>query len=208
MNTKTILIFSALMTTSMIFSILLSVGYASTVDQSSEETVPVRKAVGRGLILFHGRRETFFFNVSGGRFRNAYGWRYMPRGKLSFTVRNRRSNRLIQLRSSKIWRFRIREIDGGFRAVIMGIAEIDTRIGLLKNWWFRVDARDIDKLENWKDGFSISLWRPIGAGREGGWSARQFRPREPSSLHLNSVPFYRAFGRLRRGSIEITMIDS
>jgi hypothetical protein len=90
----------------------------------------------------------------------------------------------------------------------MGIAEIDTRIGLLKNWWFRVDVRDIDDVEGRKDGFSISLWRPIGAGREGGWSARQFNPREPSSLRLNSVPFYRAFGRLRRGSIEITLIDS
>ena len=186
-------------------SVLNSVVYASTDEQPSEEVAPSVKAVGRGWIVFYGRRENIVFNVYGGRFREAYGWRYVPRGKLSYTVRNLRGNRLIQVRSSKIWRFRVKEVDGGFRVVIMGIAEIDTALGLLKNWWFRVDARDIDDVEKRKDGFSISLWRPIGAGKVGGWSARLFKLRNPSSLRLNFTPFYRAYGRLRGGSIEITM---
>jgi hypothetical protein len=104
-----------------------------------------------------------------------------------------------------IWRFEVTETDRVSRAVIMGIAEIDTAIGLLENWWFRVDVRDIDDLEKVKDCFSISLWRPIGADNVRGWSARLFKLRDPSSLHLNPMPFYRSYGRLRGGSIEITI---
>ena len=205
MKTKKTLIFSALLATTLILSMLNSVVYASTDEQPSEGVVPSSKAVGRGWIVFCGRRESFAFNVYGGRFRSADSWRYVPLGRLSFTVRNLRGNRLIQVRSSKIWRFRVKEVDGGFRAVIMGIAEIDSAIGLLENWWFRVDVRDIDDLERGKDGFSISLWRPIGSGKVGGWSARLFKLRDPSSLRLNPTPFYRAYGRLRGGSIEITI---
>jgi hypothetical protein len=77
-----ILIFSALLATTLMLSMLNSVVYASTDEQPSAEVVPESKAVGRGWIVFYGRRESFAFNVYGGILRSAYGWRYLPLGRL------------------------------------------------------------------------------------------------------------------------------
>lgn len=89
--------------------------------------------------------------------------------------------------------------------MIAGVANVDTAIGVLENWWFRVEARDIDDADKGGDGFSISLWRPGGASNVGCWSARLFNPRDPFSLHLNPRPFYVAFGRLKGGVVEISL---
>ena len=48
MKTKTVLIFAALLATTLMLSVLNSVVYASTDEQPSEEVAPSIKAIGRG----------------------------------------------------------------------------------------------------------------------------------------------------------------
>jgi hypothetical protein len=121
------------------------------------------------------------------------------------TVIDKKGNKIFNVGTSRIWRFRTEQIDGGYRVVIASVVSVRTPKGVLEDWWFRAEARDIDDVGKGGDGFSISLWRPGGASNLGCWTARLFKPTDPRSLQLNPIPFYQAFGKLRGGSVEVTL---
>jgi len=204
MKSKVILGFAALLTIIAVVAMLSYTVCAST-DMETSEVIPNPMAAGKGWFVFNARRHNFAFVVHEGRLNETDGWRYAPKGNLSFAVLDFRDNRLVHVRSVRVWRFRTEQIDGGRRVVIAGVVNVHTAIGVLENWWFRAEARDIDDADKGGDGFSISLWRPGGAENVGCWTAKLFNPRDPASLRLNRTPFYHAFGRLRGGLIEIRL---
>jgi hypothetical protein len=157
-------------------------------------------ATGRGWFVYNGRRHNFAFAVEGGRLNETDGWRYAPKGNFSVAVLNSKGDRLVLVRSVRIWRFRTEKIDNGSKIVFAGVLNVQVALGVLENWWFRAEARDVTS----GDGFSVSLWRTGGANNFGCWTARIFNPEKPGTLRLNPTPFYTAFGRLRDGSVVVT----
>jgi len=140
---------------------------ASTETETS--VVPSVSAAGRGWFVFNGFRNNFGFALQNGKLSEASGWRYVPKGYLVFAVFDFEGNKIFDLRSVIVWRFRIEEIEGGFNAVISGMANVYTSKGVLENWWFRAEARDIEDSKKSVDGFAISVWRPGGADKMGCW---------------------------------------
>jgi hypothetical protein len=100
----------------------------------------------------------------------------------------------------RIWRFRVDPIDGGVRAVVVGMVQVRIGADVRNNWCFRITARSMD---DGKAGFIIQLWRPIGVDKSGGWSFSDFNPNRPATLKLNESPFYQAQGILAGGTITI-----
>ncbi|MEM2107904.1 MAG: hypothetical protein QXL10_01280 [Candidatus Bathyarchaeia archaeon] len=198
---------------SRVFAVLLLVAFFAPVfsavawaETTSSSTVAVPPVAGRGWFVFNGFRHNFGFAVQGGKLSEESGWRYGPNGHLFLAVFDFEKRMVLNLSSIRVWRFRVDEVDGGLRAVIMGLARVHTTKGALEGWWFRAEVRDIDDAEKGADSFAISLWRPGGADKPGCWTARLFDPKDPRSVQLNPQPFYRAFGRLRGGFVEITPI--
>lgn len=196
--------FVVLLTVIMLVPMLIAAVWASTSTGTSGATSSL-SVDGNGWFVFNGLRHNFAFAAKEGKLNEADGWRYAPNGYLTLAVLDRKENKIFNAGSVKIWRFRTEPVDGGYRLVIAGIANVRSPRGVLEGWWFRVEARDIDDVSKGGDGISISLWRPGGASNLGCWTARLFKPTEPRSLQLNPVPFYTAFGKLRGGSVEVTV---
>ena len=192
-----------LLTVMALAPMLIAAVWAQTTSGTSEVTSGA-SAEGRGWFVFNGLRHNFAFTAKDGKLNEKDGWRYAPTGHFSLGVVDRKENKIFNVGTDKIWRFRIDEIDGGYRVVFAGVINFRTPKGVLEGWWFRAEARDIDDASKGADGVSISLWRPGGAGNPGCWTARLFKPTEPRSVQLNPVPFYLAFGKLRGGSVEAT----
>jgi len=189
MKLKSTLGFAALLVFVVLAPIVCVKVLAADPEASNTQNVP---AAGRGWFVFNGFRHNFGFAVQEGK------------GYLFLAVFDFKGIKIFDLRSVLIWRFRIEEVDGGFKVVIAGVANVHTPKGVLKGWWFRAEARDIDGSEKSGDSFSILVWRPGGADKVGCWTAKLFNPKDPESLKVNPIPFYRAFGRLRGGFVEIT----
>ena len=169
---------------------------------TSPSTTPQMVSVtGYGWIAPVGKRDDFSFFARGGTLK-ADGWRYNSNAQASFTGRDFKNNQLIQVWSTKVWRFRIDNVDAGKRTIVVGTATV--KIGqqeVRSNWWFRITARDAT--EGSKDTFLIQLWRPIGANDAGGWAAGIFKADRPGSLQLNADAFYQIQGLLKGGNIAI-----
>lgn len=185
------------------FLMLSSTAFALADTTASTTLAAGASATGKGWFVFNGRRHNFAFAVQGGTLNKTDGWRYAPKGSLSVGVLDFKGNRLVLVGSVRVWRFKTEKIDGGSKVVMAGVANVQVAIGVLENWWFRAEARDITDSAKGADGFSISLWRTGGANNFGCWTARNFNPEKPGTLRLNPSPFYVAFGRLRGGSVEI-----
>ena len=156
---------------------------------------------GYGWISPLGKRDDFSFCAKGGTLK-ADGWRYNPNAQTSLTGRDFKTNQVIQVWSTKVWRCKVDSVDAGKRALIVGTATV--KIGqqeLKSNWWFRITTKDAP--EGGKDTFMIQLWRPIGANNAGGWSAGAFKADKPGSLQLNADAFYQIQGILKGGNIAI-----
>ena len=188
-----------------VLALLMLSSTAFAFADTATSTVPATgpSATGKGWYVFNGRRHNFAFAIQGGTLNETDGWRYAPKGYLSVAILDFKGNKLVQVKSVRVWRFRTEKIDGGSKVVIAGVANLQVAIGVLENWWFRAEARDVTVTEKGGDGFSISLWRTGGANNFGCWTARIFNPQKPGSLRLNPTPFYTAFGRLRGGTVEI-----
>lgn len=154
---------------------------------------------GSGWFFCNAHRDSFSFSVTQGTMR-ADGWNYAPTGYANYQAKLPTGTTTGQVNTMRIYRYRVDSIDGGLRAVIVGIAQ--TRIGqdVRNNWWFRITVRDMD---NGQNGYMIQLWRPIGADHLGGWSFSSFNPSQPVTLKLNSAPFYQAQGILKDGTITV-----
>ncbi len=180
--------------------LMLSSSAVAMADAAVSEISPAGpSATGRGWFAFNGRRHNFAFAVEGGKLNETDGWRYAPKGNFSVAVFNFKGDRLVLVKSARIWRFRTEKVDNGSKVVFAGVANVQVAIGVLENWWFRAEARDSTS----GDGFSVSLWRTGGANNFGCWTARIFNPEKPGTLRLNPTPFYTAFGRLRGGSVQV-----
>lgn len=204
MKTKTSWIIATLLATVVVIS-TFNLAFAATtlVQSSSPQAVSSSSATGNGWFAHEDKRDNFNFYVVRGTLKGD-GWRYAPNGQVSYRGRDlMKADRVIQVWNTRVWRFRIDKIDGGNRVTIAGIATVKIGQDFRDNWWFRVTARDMTDPSNAKDGFMIQLWRPIGAGNTGGWTAKDFDPTKPATLHLNSEPFYQAQGALRSGNIQI-----
>ncbi len=187
----------------ILFSVLALLMLSSTAFALADTAASTASATGKGWFIFNWRRHNLAFDVQGGTLNGTGGWCYAPKGYLSVTILDFKGNKLIQVNSVRVWRFRTEKIDGGSKVVIAGVANVQAAKGLLENWWFRAEARDVTNAEKGADGFSISLWRTGGANNFGCWTAKIFNPQKPGTLRLNSTPFYTAFGRLRGGAVEI-----
>jgi hypothetical protein len=159
-------------------------------------------ATGAGWIMPAGCRDDFSFYAVRGILR-ADGWRYSPNGQMSYAGRDLKGAGLIQVWSTRVWRFKVEVIDGGYRVIVVGVATVKIGQELRYNWWFRINARDITDASKGRGAFMIQLWKPIGADKAGGWSFKDFDPNKPTTLHLNAVPFYQSQGVLRGGNIVI-----
>ena len=190
-----------------LFALLMFCSTAFAITDTAAQTVSTSasSASGKGWFVSNQRRHNFVFSVQGGTLNETTGWSYGPTGSLSVAILDFKGNRLVQIRSVKIWRFRTETINGGSKVVLAGIANIHVAIGVLENWWFRAEAKDVTDPAKGVDALSISLWRTGGANNFGCWTARVFDPQKPRTLHLNPTPFYVAFGRLRGGSVDITL---
>jgi hypothetical protein len=177
---------------------------ATPMGQTSiSHTVSATSATGTGWIISSGHRDDFSFYATRGTLK-VDGWRYSPNAQVSYTGRDLgKANGLIQVWSTRVWRFKVEKIDGGYRVIVAGVATVKIGQNLRSNWWFRVTARDITDGTKGKDGFMIQLWRPIGAGNSGGWSPKDFNASKPATLHLNATAFYQSQGPLRGGNIAI-----
>lgn len=192
---------------SVLFLLLLSpTAFALTDTTNSLETSNSPSASGRGWFVFNGRRHNFAFSVQEGTLNETDNWSYAPNCNLSVTILNFKGDRLIQIKSARVWRYKTDQIEGGSRVVIVGVANVYTAIGVLRGWWFRAVAKDSGGVDTGVDSFSISLWRTGGAKNIGCWTTRMFDPEHQGSLRLNPTPFYTALGRLRGGTIEIQVI--
>jgi hypothetical protein len=169
----------------------------TTTPSTTPQTVSV---TGNGWINPSGKRDDFSFYAKNGALKTD-GWRYNPTAQASFTARDFKTNQVIQVWSTHVWRFKINSVENGNNAVIAGTATVkigqqDTR----SNWWFRITAKDATA---GKDVFTIQLWRPIGDNNVGGWSPGDFKADKPGSLHLNAEAFYHVQGVLKGGNIVI-----
>lgn len=162
-------------------------------------TISIDSVSGLGWFLCSGNRNGFSISVMNG-FEGPDGWNYAPTGYVHYRTKLSAQVPVFQVDSFRIWRFRVDSIDGGTKAVIVGIAQ--TRIGddIRYHWYYRITVRSMD---DGQDSFLIQLWRPIGADKFGGWSFSDFIPAEPSTLKLNPAPFYQARGTLQDGNIKI-----
>jgi hypothetical protein len=177
-----------------------STGQTSTTPPST--TTQIASTTGNGWINPSARRDDFSFFARGGTLKND-GWRYNPNAQASFTGRDFKTNQVIQVWSTKVWRDKIDSVDISKRIIIVGTAAV--KIGqqdVRSNWWFRITAKDGgDSIA--KDTFMIQLWRPIGAINDGGWSPLDFKADKPASVHLNEEAFYQVQGILKGGTIVI-----
>ena len=173
----------------------------STAQTSTTQTIQIVSATGNGWINPSGKRDDFSFYASKGLLK-ADGWRYNPSAQASFTGRDFKTNQVIQVWSTKVWRFKLGDVNGGKQVIIAGIANVKVGQEVKSNWWFRITAKD-STVTNAKDVFMIQLWRPIGAINAGGWSLGDFKADKPGSLHLNANAFYQAQGVLKGGNIAI-----
>jgi hypothetical protein len=128
------------------------------------------------------------------------GWNYAPQGYANYQIKLLNHVTTGQVNSLRIWRYRVDSVEGGSRAVIVGLAQIRVVGDTRNNWWFRITLKSMD---NGQNGFMIQLWRPIGADKLGGWSFSDFDATKPSTLKLNSAPFYQVQGILKAGTISI-----
>jgi hypothetical protein len=128
------------------------------------------------------------------------GWNYAPAGYVNYQAKLPNIVTVGQANSMRIWRFRVDPIDGGVKAVVVGVAQLKIGQDVRYNWWFRITVRSMD---NGQNGFMIQLWRPIGADKVGGWSFGNFNPTQPATLKLNNAPYYQAQGVLAGGTINI-----
>jgi hypothetical protein len=182
----------------MIVVAISTVNFVLAADSTSPaQSVQAATASGNGWINSNGKRDDFSFNAARGTLKPD-GWRYNPNAQASFTGRDFKGNQLIQVWSTRVWRFKINPVDGGKQAVIAGIATVKVGAEAKGNWWFRITAKDAEK-----DNFMIQLWRPIGSVNMGGWSPGDFKPDNPASLKLNSAPAYQVQGILKGGAITI-----
>jgi hypothetical protein len=195
-----------LITTSLIASLNLAFAQTTTSPTTPQATIN-QQSVSTNTNTWinpNGKRDSFSFFANKGTLR-ADGWHYNPTAQVSFTgkdFKNIQGNQVnIQVWSTKVWRFKIDNINNGEKAIIAGIASV--KIGqqdVKNNWWFRITAKDM--ADN-KDTFMIQLWRPIGLNNVGGWSACDFKLDKPATLSLNSQPAYQVQGILKGGDIII-----
>ncbi len=193
-----ILMIAAAMSTVSFTLAETSIGPTTTAPSTTPQIVSV---TGNGWISPLAKRDDFSFYAKGGTLKTD-GWRYNPNAQASFTGRDFKTNQVIQVWSTKVWRFKIDSVDVGKRAIIAGTATV--KIGqqeVRSNWWFRITAKDA--MDGSKDMFMIQLWRPIGASNAGGWSAGAFKADKPGSLQLNADAFYQIQGVLKGGNIVI-----
>ncbi len=179
---------------------MMSLTYAAATTATTTPSTTVVSAAGSGWISPQAKRDDFSFACYGGILKPD-GWRYRPQAQASFTGRDFKTNMVIQVWSTSIWRFKIAVADTSKTATIAGVASI--KIGqqeLRGNWWIRITAKDTT---TGNDGFMIQLWRPIGASNVGGWSPQDFKADNPGSLHLNAAAFYQVQGLLKGGNIVI-----
>lgn len=174
-----------------------STGQTTTSPSTTPQMVSV---TGNGWISPLGKRDDLSFYVRGGILK-ADGWRYNPNAQASFTGRDFKTNQVIQVWSTNVWRCKVDSVDGGKRAIIAGTATVKIGQQEVRGWWFRITAKDAT--EGSKDMFMIQLWRPIGANNAGGWSAGAFKADKPGSLQLNADAFYQIQGILKGGNIAI-----
>jgi hypothetical protein len=188
----------------VVLMIVIAMSTVNLALAATASTSPIQgaSASGNGWINPQGKRDDFSFSSNGGTLKQD-GWRYNPHAQASFTGKDLKANQLIQVWSTKVWRFKVDSVDSGKTAIIAGIASV--KIGqqeLRGNWWFRITAKD--GVDN-KDVFMIQLWRPTGAVNTGGWSPQDFKADKPGSLHLNAEAFYHVQGILKGGNIVIKL---
>jgi len=117
-----------------------STGQATTMQPSIAPQIVL--TTGNGWINPATKRDDFSFFAKGGALKND-GWRYNPNAQASFTGRDFKTNLVIQVWSTKVWRNRIDSVDTGKRVAIAGTAT--NKIGqqdVRSNWWFRITAKD------------------------------------------------------------------
>ena len=188
-----------------IFLILMpSINFALAADTlaptpSATPKISTASTSGSGWFFCNGHRDSFSFSVMKGTTR-ADGWNYSPTGYANYQAKLPTGTTTGQVNTMRLYRYRVDSIDGGARAIIVGLAQ--TRMGqdVRNNWWFRITVRDMD---NGQNSYMIQLWRPIGADHLGGWSFSSFDPSHPATLKLNSSPFYQAQGIVKAGTINI-----
>jgi len=188
-----------------IFLILVpSINFALATDTAATAPpatpkISTASATGSGWFYCNAHRDSFSFSVMKGTTR-ADGWNYNPTGYANYQAKLPTGTTTGQVNTMHLYRYKVDSIDGGTRAVIVGLAQ--TKIGqeVRNNWWFRITVRDMD---NGQNSYMIQLWRPIGADHLGGWSFGSFDPTHPATLKLNSSPFYQAQGILKSGTINI-----
>jgi hypothetical protein len=163
------------------------------------QTISTASVTGSGWFFCNGHRDSFSVSVMKGVVRPD-GWNYAPRGYANYQIKLLSHVTTGQVNSLRIWRYRVDPIDGGTRAVMVGLAQIRVAGDVRNNWWFRITLRS---MENGQNGFMIQLWRPIGADKLGGWSFSDFDAAKPATLKLNSAPFYQMQGILKAGNISI-----
>jgi hypothetical protein len=191
-----IVIFTAITIVSM-----LNISFAAenTSTQTETQTVSTASATGSGWFFCRGHRDGFSFSVMKGNSKPD-GWNYAPAGYFSYQAKLPTVDIIGQANSMRIWRFKVDPIEGGMKAIVVGIAQVKIGQDVRNNWLFRISVRTMDNGEN---GFMIQLWRPIGADKTGGWSFGDFNPNRPATLKLNDAPFYQAQGILAGGTIKI-----
>jgi hypothetical protein len=193
-----ILMMAAAMSTMSFTLAQTSAGQTTTPPSTTPQSVSM---AGYGWISPLGKRDDFSFSARGGTLK-ADGWRYNPCAQASFTGRDFKTNQVIQVWSTKVWRCKVDSVEAGKRALIVGTATVKIEQQEVRgNWWFRITAKDAT--EGSKDTFMIQLWRPIGANNAGGWSAGAFKADKPGSLQLNADSFYQIQGVLKGGNIAI-----
>jgi hypothetical protein len=170
-------------------------------EAASTQAGATASASGSGWFFCNGHRDSFSFSVMKGVFRPD-GWNYAPNGYANYQAKVPTADIVGQVNSMRVWRFRVDSIEGGMKAVVVGIAQVKVGQDIRNNWWFRITVRSMD---NGQNGFMIQLWRPIGADKTGGWSFGDFNPNKPATLKLNDTPFYQAQVVLAGGAIKIKL---
>jgi hypothetical protein len=195
------LIMLTLAAASMTLTSFASAAPAATAQTPPAQTIQTVSATGNGFINPQGKRDDFSFYARGGALKPD-GWRYNPNAQVTFTGRDFKTNTVVQVWSTNVWRFKVESATNGKTAVIAGTATV--KVGQQEvrgNWWIRITAKDGGDVA--KDTFMIQLWRPIGANNAGGWSPGDFKVDKPASLHLNTEAAYQVQGVLKAGNIVI-----
>ena len=191
-----IVLFTAITIFSMVNS---SFAAENALVQTGSQTVSTASATGSGWFFCRGHKDSFSFSVMKGNSKPD-AWNYGPIGFVNYQAKFPTVDTIGQANSMRILRFRVDPIDGGTKALVVGIAQVKIGQDVRNNWWFRITARSMD---NGQNGFMIQLWRPIGADKTGGWSFGDFNPNRPATLKLNDAPFYQAQGILAGGTLNI-----